>query len=237
VNDVAAKETLGELHELGVRAWAAHLDVSDGAAWQDFAASVRAEHGVPDVLVNNAGIGMGGPFLGTTTQDWERILRVNVWSVIHGCRLFADQMVDRGEGGHVVNVASAAAYAPSMIYPAYATTKAAVLMLSECLRAELEREGIGVTAVCPGFINTDISSTTVHVGVDEATAQQRREHQIASYARRDYSPDKVATQIVRAVADNKPIAVITPEARLLRAASRFAPALGRRVAKLDLNKI
>jgi NAD(P)-dependent dehydrogenase (short-subunit alcohol dehydrogenase family)/pimeloyl-ACP methyl ester carboxylesterase len=237
VNDMAAKETLEELRELGIRAWAAHLDVSDGAAWEDFAASVRAEHGVADILVNNAGIGMGGPFLGTTTQDWERILGVNLWSVIHGCRLFADQMVDRGEGGHVVNIASAAAYSPSMVYPAYATTKAAVLMLSECLRAELDREGIGVTAVCPGFINTDISRTTTHVGVDEATAQQRREHQIASYARRGYSPEKVAKQIVRAVGDNKSLAVITPEARLLRAVSRFTPALGRRIARLDLNKL
>src|SRR5438093_12975375 len=88
----SAKETLDELHGLGTRAWAAHLDVSDGAAWDDFATSVRAEHGVPDVLVNNAGIGMGGPFLGTTTQDWERILGVNVWSVIHGCRPVADQL-------------------------------------------------------------------------------------------------------------------------------------------------
>jgi NAD(P)-dependent dehydrogenase (short-subunit alcohol dehydrogenase family)/pimeloyl-ACP methyl ester carboxylesterase len=237
VNDVAAKETLDELRELGVRAWAARLDVADGDEWADFAATVRAEHGVPDVLVNNAGIGMGGPFLGTSQDDWERILDVNVWSVIHGCRLFAEQMVERGAGGHIVNVASAAAYSPSMIYPAYATTKAAVLMLSECLRAELEREGVGVTAVCPGFIDTDISRTTVHVGVDEATARQQRQHQIAAYSRRGYSPDKVATRIVHAVAGNKPIAVITPEARLLRAISRFTPALGRRVAKLDLNKI
>ncbi len=237
IDDVAAKETLDDLHELGVRAWVAHLDVSDRAAWEQFAASVRAEHGVPDVVVNNAGIGMGGPFLGTSADDWDKILGVNVWSVIHGCRLFAAQMVERGQGGHLANIASAAAYSPSMIYPAYATTKAAVLMLSECLRAELEREGIGVTAVCPGFIDTDISKTTIHVGVDDATAKRHREHQIASYARRGYPPERVAKQLVKAVAADKPIAVITPEARLLRAISRFAPGLGRRVAKLDLNKI
>jgi NAD(P)-dependent dehydrogenase (short-subunit alcohol dehydrogenase family)/pimeloyl-ACP methyl ester carboxylesterase len=237
INDVAAKETVDELHELGIRAWAAHLDVSDGAAWEEFASNVRAEHGVPDVLVNNAGIGMGGPFLGTSTADWEKILGVNVWSVIHGCRLFAAQMVERGEGGHIANIASAAAYSPSVIYPAYATTKAAVLMLSECLRAELERDGIGVTAVCPGFIDTDISKTTIHVGVDDPTANDLRAHQIASYQRRGYGPEKVAKQIVRAVAADKAIAVITPEARLLRTVSRFAPALGRRIAKLDLNKL
>jgi NAD(P)-dependent dehydrogenase (short-subunit alcohol dehydrogenase family)/pimeloyl-ACP methyl ester carboxylesterase len=237
IDDVAAKETVGELRELGVQAWAAHLDVSDGAAWSEFAATVRADHGVPDVIVNNAGIGMGGPFLATSPADWEKILGINVWSVIHGCRLFAAQMIERGEGGHIANVASAAAYSPSMIYPAYATTKAAVLMLSECLRAELEREGIGVTAVCPGFIDTDISKTTIHVGVDDKTADELRAHQIAAYGRRGYGPEKVARQIVRAVAADKPIAVITPEAKLLRTVSRFAPALGRRIAKLDLNRI
>lgn len=237
INDVAAKETVGELRELGVRASAAHLDVSDSAAWAQFADAVRAEQGVPDVVVNNAGIGMGGPFLGTSEADWAKILGVNVWSVIHGCRLFAAQQVERGEGGHIVNVASAAAYSPSVVYPAYATTKAAVLMLSECLRAELEREGIGVTAVCPGFIDTDISKTTIHVGVDEQTAARLREHQIASYHRRNYTSEKVARQIVRAVADDKPIAIITPEARALRALTRISPALGRRLAKLDLNTI
>jgi NAD(P)-dependent dehydrogenase (short-subunit alcohol dehydrogenase family) len=237
IDDVAAKETVDDLRELGVRAWAAHLDVSDGAAWEAFATTVRADHGVPDVLVNNAGIGMGGPFLRTTVADWDKILGVNVWSVIHGCRLFAAQQVERGEGGHIVNIASAAAYSPSMVYPAYATTKAAVLMLTECLQAELHREGIGVTAVCPGFIDTDISRTTIHVGVDDAAATELRAHQVASYQRRNYPPEKVATQIVRAVAAGRPIAVITPEARLLRAVSRFAPAVGRRVARLDLNKI
>jgi NAD(P)-dependent dehydrogenase (short-subunit alcohol dehydrogenase family)/pimeloyl-ACP methyl ester carboxylesterase len=237
VNDIAAKETVGELCELGVHAWSAHLDVSDAAAWVEFAAAVRAEHGVPDVVVNNAGIGMGGPFLGTSVADWEKILGVNVWGVIHGSRLFAAQMIERGQGGHITNIASAAAFSPSLIYPAYATTKAAVLMLTECLRAELAREGIGVTAVCPGFIDTDISRTTIHVGVDDTAAQQLRDHQIASYARRGYRPEKVATQIVRAVAADKPIAVITPEAKALRAVRRFAPSLGRRIAKLDLNKL
>lgn len=237
IDDVAAKETVGELRELGVEAWSAHLDVSDAGAWECFAAQVRDEHGVPDVVVNNAGIGMGGPFLGTSVADWDKVLGINVWSVIHGCRLFAAQMVERGQGGHIVNVASAAAYSPSIVYPAYATSKAAVLMLTECLRAELDREGIGVTAVCPGFINTDISRSTVHVGVDEEKAAELSAHQVASYQRRGYSPEKVAKQIVRAAAAGKPIAVITPEAKLLRAISRFTPALGRRVAKLDLNRI
>ncbi len=237
INDVAAKETVDELRQLGVRASAARLDVSDAEQWTAFAAAVRAEHGTPDIVVNNAGIGMGGTFLGTSPDDWAKILGVNVWSVIHGCRLFAAQLVERGTGGHIVNIASAASYSPSVVYPAYATSKAAVLMLTECLRAELGPDGIGVTAVCPGFIDTDISRTTIHVGVDAETAARRRDHAVASYRRRGYPPEKVARQIVRAVAADRPVAVITPEAKALRAVSRFAPALGRRIARLDLNKI
>jgi NAD(P)-dependent dehydrogenase (short-subunit alcohol dehydrogenase family)/pimeloyl-ACP methyl ester carboxylesterase len=237
VNDVAAKETVCELHELGVQAWAMHLDVSDGAAWEEFAARVRDKHGVPDVVVNNAGIGMGGPFLATSVDDWERILGINVWGVIHGCRLFARQMAERGSGGHIVNISSSAAFAPSVLLPAYATTKAAVLMLSECLRAELEREGIGVTAVCPGVINTDITRTTVHVGLDAETSERMRELSVAAFERRGYGPEKVATRIADAVRANKPIAVITPEAKAMRAINRFAPAVSRRLAKLDPGRL
>jgi NAD(P)-dependent dehydrogenase (short-subunit alcohol dehydrogenase family)/pimeloyl-ACP methyl ester carboxylesterase len=233
VNEVAAKETVDELQRLGVPAWSMHLDVADSVAWEAVATEIRARYGVPDIVVNNAGIGMGGPFLDTSVADWERILGVNVWGVIHGCRLFARQMVERGSGGHIVNIASAAAFAPSVLLPAYATTKAAVLMLSECLRAELAREEIGVTAVCPGVIDTDIARTSLHVGVDAATAEQLRQRAVQGFQRRNYSPEKVAVQIVDAVAANKPIAVITPEAKALRAISRYAPALGRRLARLD----
>ena len=65
-------------------------------------------------------------------------------------------------------------------------------------------EGIGVTAICPGFVDTDISRTTIHVGVDAATAERLSAHQVASYARRNYTPEKVARQLVRAVAADRP---------------------------------
>jgi NAD(P)-dependent dehydrogenase (short-subunit alcohol dehydrogenase family)/pimeloyl-ACP methyl ester carboxylesterase len=237
INDAAAQKTVHQVTALGVDAAAYHLDVSDADAWEQFAKQVRDEHDVPDVVVNNAGIGMGGPFLATTVADWDKILGINLWGVIHGSRLFAAQMVERGQGGRIVNIASAAAYAPSRIYPAYATTKAAVLMLTECMRAELGREGIGVTAVCPGFVDTDISKTTVHVGVDDATQAQLRAHAVASYHRRNYTAERLAKHAVRAAAHNKPVAAISVEAKLFRAINRFAPPIGRQLAKLDLNKV
>src|SRR5215470_16770621 len=120
---------------------------------------------VSAAAVNNAGIAIVGPLLAHTEEDWQRIIGVNLLGVVRGCRLFGTQMAERGRGGHLVNIASAASYAPSASLPAYATTKAAVRMLSECLRAELAASGIGVTAICPGFTSTPIARAARYVGL------------------------------------------------------------------------
>ncbi|EUA34407.1 short chain dehydrogenase family protein [Mycobacterium xenopi 3993] len=127
-----------------------------------------------DILVNNAGIGMAGRFLETTPEHWDTVMAVNVRGVINGCRAFGARMVERGQGGTIINVASAAAFLPSKSMVAYGTTKAAVLALSESLRADLADEGITVTAVCPGFVNTNIAKSTVYAGMT-AEQQQRAE--------------------------------------------------------------
>jgi NAD(P)-dependent dehydrogenase (short-subunit alcohol dehydrogenase family)/pimeloyl-ACP methyl ester carboxylesterase len=237
VNDAGSDETVELARKLAVEAGAYHLDVSDAEAFDRFAKQVRADYGVPDIVVNNAGIGMAGPFLATSVEDWNRIIDVNLWGVIHGSRLFGQQLLERGQGGTIVNVASAAAYSPSRMLPAYATTKAAVLMLSQCLRAELGRDGIGVVAICPGFVNTDITRATQYLGVD-ADAQERLRQQAAqAYGRRNYSPRRVATHIVKATEQNRPIARITVESKIFDALSRFTPAAARALAKVDLNQV
>jgi NAD(P)-dependent dehydrogenase (short-subunit alcohol dehydrogenase family) len=141
------------------------VDVGDAAAMERFAAWVRDEHGAPAILVNNAGIGIGGSFFDHSVEDWRRIVDVNLMGVVHGCLFFGPQMTARGRG-HIVNVASAAAFAPSRVLPAYGATKAGVLMLSESLRAELSGTGVGVSAVCPGFISTGIYRAARYAGMD-----------------------------------------------------------------------
>ncbi|EDY62225.2 short chain dehydrogenase, partial [Streptomyces pristinaespiralis ATCC 25486] len=180
-------------------AWAEVVDVSDEQAMEELAGKVAAEYGVVDVLVNNAGIGLSGPFLDTSSEDWKKVLDVNLWGVIHGCRIFGGQMAERGQGGHIVNTASAAAYLPSRALPAYSTSKAAVLMLSECLRAELAGRDIGVTAVCPGIVNTNITATARFAGVDETEEKRRQKRTARLYGLRNYPPEKVAEAILRAV--------------------------------------
>ncbi|MEV6506439.1 SDR family oxidoreductase [Streptomyces sp. NPDC051642] len=214
-------------------AWAETVDVSDEQAMEKLAAKVAAEYGVVDVLVNNAGIGLSGSFFDTTPEDWKKVLDVNLWGVIHGCRLFGKQMADRGQGGHIVNTASAAAFQPSKALPAYSTSKAAVLMLSECLRAELSGQGIGVSAICPGLVNTNITSTAHFAGVDAAEEKRRQKKSARLYGLRNYPPEKVADAILRAVVRNEAVVPVTPEARGAHLMSRFAPRALRAMARLE----
>jgi NAD(P)-dependent dehydrogenase (short-subunit alcohol dehydrogenase family) len=214
-------------------AWAETADVSDEQAMEKLAERVAGEYGVVDVLVNNAGIGLSGSFFDTTPEDWRKVLDVNLWGVIHGCRLFGRQMAERGQGGHIVNTASAAAYLPSKALPAYSTSKAAVLMLSECLRAELAGQGIGVSAICPGFVNTNITSTAHFAGVDASEEKRRQNKSARLYGLRNYPPEKVADAILRAVVRNQAVVPVTPEARGARLMSRLAPRALRAIARME----
>ncbi|MCX5141529.1 MULTISPECIES: SDR family oxidoreductase [unclassified Streptomyces] len=213
-------------------AWAETVDVSDEQAMEKLAEKVAAEYGIVDVLVNNAGIGLSGSFLETTAEEWRSVLDVNLWGVIHGCRLFGKQMADRGQGGHIVNTASAAAYQPSRALPAYSTSKAAVLMLSECLRAELAEKSIGVSAICPGIVNTNITSTTRFAGTDAAEEQRLRKRTSTLYGKRNYPPEKVAEAILRAVVRNQAVVPVTPESHAVRFLSRLSPGVLRGIARL-----
>ncbi|MFD3937864.1 SDR family oxidoreductase [Streptomyces sp. NPDC058611] len=214
-------------------AWGECVDVSDEQAMEKLAAKVAAEYGIVDVLVNNAGIGLSGAFLDTSAEDWKKVLDVNLWGVIHGCRIFGRQMAERGQGGHIVNTASAAAYLPSKTLPAYSTSKAAVLMLSECLRAELASKSIGVSAICPGIVNTNITATSRFAGVDEAEEKRRQERSSRLYGLRNFPPEKVADAILRAVVRNEAVVPVTPESKGALWMSRFAPRTLRAFAKLE----
>ncbi|MFI0446208.1 SDR family oxidoreductase [Actinomadura sp. 6N118] len=233
--DLATAQHTAELAGLlGRGAHAFQIDVSDPVAMEDFAKSVLHEHGVPEVVVNNAGVGMAGGFLDHSAEDWRRVLDVNLWGVIHGSRLFGAQMVEQGQGGHIVNTASAAAFTPSRALPAYATSKAAVLMLSECLRAELAGKGIGVSAICPGVVNTNITRTSRFVGRSEEEESKSQERAARAYALRNFGPEGVAKEIVAAVQKNRAVAPVTPEARLSYLTSRFSPRVMRLLARFDV---
>jgi NAD(P)-dependent dehydrogenase (short-subunit alcohol dehydrogenase family) len=230
VNFDAAKQTAAMIDEAGGTAHAYQLDVADEAAMHAHADEVAERHGVPDILINNAGIGQAGVFLATPSKSFHRVMDINFYGVVNGCRAFGEKMVERGSGGHIVNLASMAAYTPQQSFSAYSTSKAAVFMFSDCLRAELATSGISVSTICPGIVHTNIIATTQFSGFSAGTEADKQKKFDRLYEKRHYTPDKVAQRIVAAVAKKKSIVPVTPEAHVAYHARRFVPALGRWLA-------
>lgn len=227
VNYAGLAETEDEARRLGSTVVASTVDVSDRDQMQAFAAAVHERVDAVDLLVNNAGVGLGATFLETPLEDWEWIVPINVMGVVHGCHLFVPAMVKRGRGGHVVNLSSAAGYFASPSLAAYSATKFAVRGLSEALRTELRAAGIGVTAICPGLINTPITRNSRLRG----DALGQRERIVRLYERRNYGPDRVAQRILQAVQRNRAVMPVSAEAWVMWWLSRFTPSLARGVAR------
>ena len=210
VNETSLAATETEARRLGVSVVARRVDVASAGEMQAFAGAVHAEVEAVDVLMNNAGVGLGGGVLETSLEDWHWIVGINLFGVVHGIHHFVPAMVRRGRGGHVVNVASMAGYVAGSLLPAYTTTKFAVIGLSESLREELAPHRIGVTAVCPGIINTGIIEASRMRGA-QATEAARAEMK-RSFTRRNYTPERVAENVLRAIQRNRAVAPISPEA-------------------------
>lgn len=139
------------------RVHAIRLDVTERGAMAAAADELQRVFGKLHVLVNNAGVGIQGPFKGITYADWDFGLAVNLGGVINGMQTFLPRIRAHGEGGHIVNTASLAALVPMPArFVIYQTAKAAVVTLSECVRGELAEENIGVSVLCPGPVRTNI---------------------------------------------------------------------------------
>lgn len=222
---------VAEAHDLGEgRARGQAVDVADASQMEAFAAWVHGQVPAVDILMNNAGVAIGGGFLDTSLEDWDWILGINTKGVVHGCHYFVPKMVERGSGGHVINVASAAGYVATSELAAYSTTKFSVVGLSEALRDELAPHGIGVTAVCPGIINTPITRAARMVGPD--ATEQNRATMIEAYQKRGYTPERVAANILKAVQKNRGVAPIAIEAWLMYYAKRGFPRSLARLARI-----
>jgi NAD(P)-dependent dehydrogenase (short-subunit alcohol dehydrogenase family) len=224
LNAQGLDETAAAIRALGRGQVATHVvDVADAAQMGRFADAVHARVPAVDVLMNNAGVAIGGGFLDTSLADWDWILAINVKGVVHGCHYFVPAMIRRGAGGQVINVASAAGYVSSAMLAAYATTKFGVVGLSEALREELAPYGIGVTCICPGIIDTPITRSARMLG--KSGTKRARKRLVEAYQKRGYGPERVATGVLRAASRNRGIAPITPEAWIMYYFKRFAPGL------------
>lgn len=220
LNAEAVQQTAVEAQAKGAAVETHTVDVSDWDDMQALSAKVHKTHRALDILVNNAGVGLGGDFLSTPVADWQWVIGINLMGVVHGCKLFAPAMVAQGRG-HIVNLASAAGYYAAPDMTAYSASKHAVMGLSESLRAEMSGHGIGVSAICPGIINTNIVAAGRMHGAT-GTAQEKIS---AFYRRRNYGPEKVAEAIVGAIENNRAVTPVSPEAWMMYGAKRFTPGL------------
>lgn len=228
-----AEHTARLVAAAGGVAHAYQLDVADADAVQRFADQVCATHGVPDIVVNNAGVAHVGFFLDTPPEEFDRVLEVNLGGVVNGCRAFGRRLAARGTGGHIVNVASMASYVPVSVTNAYCTSKAAVYMFSDCLRAELDSSGVKVSTICPGVVGTTIVdaarfSLPENRGYDAETVRERVRR---GFAVRRVGPDRVARAIVDAVRRGKPIRPVNTEAHLAYGVAHAFPQLMRGTAR------
>ncbi|MEM9730330.1 MAG: SDR family NAD(P)-dependent oxidoreductase [Myxococcota bacterium] len=219
VNQDALDELQADVENLGATVTTHHVDVSNRDQMRQFADDVVSAHGAANILVNNAGVTIIASFEDQSLEDFEWLVGVNFWGVVHGCKFFIPHLRAAGEG-HIVNLSSVFGIIAPPLQTSYVATKFAVRGFSESLRAELATERIGVTSVHPGTIQTNIVRDARLITTSEAV----RESTQRLFDRLGTSPDIVAGRVVKAIEYNSPRVLITTETRVADALKRFMPA-------------
>lgn len=178
----------------------AALDITDLAAVRAFTAQIEREHGSMDIVMNIAGVSLWGAVEVLEEQHWRKMIEVNLMGPIHVIECLVPGMISAGRGGHLVNVSSAAGLFGLPWHAAYSASKFGLRGVSEVLRFDLRRHGIGVSLVCPGGVDTPLVDTVQIVGVDttrpEIAALKRK------FQRHAITPEVAAAAIVRGVERN-----------------------------------
>jgi NAD(P)-dependent dehydrogenase (short-subunit alcohol dehydrogenase family) len=156
VDGAEAAETVRQVTAAGAEGLAVRTDVASRREVESLAERVFDRYGATHVLCNNAGVVVHGGLESATWEDWQWVLGVNLWGVVHGLLAFLPRMIAGGQGGHVVNTASMAGLVATQGLGVYNTSKYAVVGLSETLAKDLRPHGIGVTVVCPMGVATRI---------------------------------------------------------------------------------
>ena len=209
------EEVRKQIEEMGNTVKSYTIDVSQGEQVKDLCDEIYREMGRVDVLFNNAGVGVAGLLDEITLEDWESVVGTNLWGIIYACHYFYPRMIEQGGGGQIVNTSSGGGLAPLPLLVPYCTTKFGVMGFCEALRPEAARHGIGVTAICPGIVRTNmITDTPIRSGSKKSTPQELLEKMAKLYTFRNYTPDKAAAVVVKAVEKNKGVAPVGPETYL-----------------------
>lgn len=202
------------LTDKGLVAWPLELDVTADEHWRGARAAVGERR--LDVFINNAGVAVGGSLEDTPLEDWQWVLGINLMGVVRGCRTFAPVMRAQG-GGHIVNVASFAGLAGAPEINAYGTSKAAVIALSEQLRAELGPAGVGVSVLCPAFVATNLMESF-------RSRDPRQKERVQRWmAKSGVTAEDVADQVMRGIRRNRFMILTHRDTRWSWRIKRHAP--------------
>jgi NAD(P)-dependent dehydrogenase (short-subunit alcohol dehydrogenase family) len=211
----AAEKVANAIAASGGVASARYVDVRQAAEVQALVDETVQRHGRLDLMSNNAGIGVGGEVHQIPLEHWRSAIEVNLMGVVHGVAAAYPIMV-RQRAGHIVNTASLAGLITSPGLAPYATTKGAVVSLTNALRVEAETSGVRASVVCPGFVDTAIYENAIGMRVDKQELVDAIRLPILSA--RD-----AAVAILRGVERNQAIIVFPASARLMWFLTRFTP--------------
>jgi len=221
VNEDRLKETADQIRALGRKVLAVRTDISKRDEVEALCNNALAEFGRVDILMNNAGVALYAEIKDTDLDDWEWMLGVNLWGPIYALHFLLPQMIARGSG-HIINISSWIGLLGQPANGAYSASKFGILGLSEALRAELERFGIGVTVVCPGIVQTNIFKAVKVKGFTPEVTK------MPGYL--GTTPEGAAKKILHAVKKNQAL-VLTDFAKIAYAIRRFSPALARQIGR------
>jgi short-subunit dehydrogenase len=216
VNEERLEATAAALAGRPIDASTHIVDVASREQMARLVEEVLDHHGQVHILINNAGVVTLGNFEDQSYKDLEWIVGINLWGVLHGCKLFLPYL-KQADRAHIVNVVSSAGLLAPPRRSAYALTKFAVRGFGECLRQELSRYDIGVTAIYPLIVRTNISQTTRWAG---ASVPTKASNPLRGQAD---TPETVAALIVRAIERNQARVLIGAKMRLLDLGKRLWP--------------
>jgi NAD(P)-dependent dehydrogenase (short-subunit alcohol dehydrogenase family) len=221
------EQAVSALKNRGLQAEAATLDVTDFEAVKRLVEDTAARHGRLDYMFNNAGIAVGGEVRDCEIGDWRDVLDVNLMGVVNGVASAYPLMVEQGFG-HIVNTASIEGLIPFPGAVSYVASKYGVVGLSNALRMEGADLGVKVSVVCPGYIKTPIFETSKMIKLDRQKVME------ALPERLGITPEECARRVLRGVARNRAIIVVTGLAKILWAIHRISPALTFLIMKVHL---
>lgn len=194
------------------------LDITDAQAYAAAADAVEAKLGPVELLFNTAGVSIFGPLLQATADDWEWQMSVNVRGVINGVQTFVPRMIERKNGGHVVNTGSMSSFIALPRTGIYCATKMAIRGYTETLAAEVAEHGIGVSLLCPGPVNTNIHESVLSRPAHlQNTGYYGADPEMFAYLKKvieiGMEPETLAKHVLKAVENNQLYILAYPEFR------------------------